>query len=181
MYQFVCSVTQYPTVQPYCCWNRMLSHPTMNVTASSGNLQRPSLSDFKLDTTKRLCTGVVLYTTNKMVHSYSWLNANLKNAPQMPCLFTASRRRHLERCDNSCYRIKRRPREYRKCKESSIINKTDLAGQGIFLDDKSPLTSLCNPNVVMIIESLETPEFVSKHVWFHFIISTHRGVSARKT
>ena len=28
----------------------------------------------------------------------------------MPCSFTASSRRHLERCDNSCYRIKHRPR-----------------------------------------------------------------------
>ena len=30
---------------------------------------------------------------------------------KMPCLFTASRRRHLERCDNGCYRIKLCPCE----------------------------------------------------------------------
>ena len=59
----------------------VLSHPKMNVIASSRNLQWPIWSDLKLDSKKRLCTGVVLCTTNKLVHPYLWLNAS--NAPYM--------------------------------------------------------------------------------------------------
>ena len=43
-------------------------------------------------------------TTNILVHLYPWSNA--KNTLYIPCLFTASNRHYLERCDDSCNRFK---------------------------------------------------------------------------
>ena len=53
-----------------------------------------------------LWNGIIRYTNNKLVHLYSWSDACSEYA--VVALFI--HRRHLERCDNSRYRIQRRPR-----------------------------------------------------------------------
>ena len=73
-------------------------YPQKWVLSSSGNIRWPISSDFKLDSIKRLCTCILCYTNNIFV--VRWYAVD-----------DASRRLHLERCDNSCYRIKCRPRE----------------------------------------------------------------------
>ena len=80
----------------------------MNAIASLANLRQPITSDFKFDTTKK----VVHYSRPAHYEQIGTFRAVVK------CLEYAvdawfihrSSRRHLERCDNSCYRIKRRPR-----------------------------------------------------------------------
>ena len=81
---------------PFC---RILSK-NLHVFASSLNLHQPIFNKFKLvDITKMMYAGVDLYTTNKLLHWYSWLKAyNNRYLVYSP----------LERFDNSCYRNKRR-------------------------------------------------------------------------
>ena len=82
----------------------VLSHPEMNVIALSGNLRWPITSDFKLDTIKRLRTGIVRYTNNKFIYA-----VRCSEYAVDALFFHRFERRHLERCDNSCYCIKRPP------------------------------------------------------------------------
>ena len=65
------------------------------------NRSKSAVKDFPM----MLCTGILRYTANNLVHLDPWFT-------HMLCLFAASSRRHLERCDNSSYRFKRRPRAH---------------------------------------------------------------------
>ena len=60
--------------QGHPCHRITVSAKVMNI-ASSGNIRWPISRDFKLDIIKMLCTNIVPYANNKLVHSYSWLEA----------------------------------------------------------------------------------------------------------